>query len=382
MLPEPAHLPGPSVPDGVAPGGAAWDAALAQVVADQRQPALHVQPVVELTAGAVVGYELLARFPRGVVDAPPDAWFAAAQERGVSGRLQARVLRRALRALDALPPNTFLSVNLDPHVVGDDAVLAALASRPRLDRLVVELTEHSRPHDLAVLDRLVADVRERGGLVAVDDAGTGYAGLARLLHLRPDIVKVDRELVSGVDADPVKAAMVSMLGDLAGRMDAWLLTEGIETRAELEVLVRLGVPLGQGYYVGAPSAAMARSVRPEVARQVVAAVDRTARTDQVVSALRPATTTLCPEQPADVLVDEHGRPCRVLDDHAGRRSWQRATCVAPSTPVREAVLRATARPAHERCAPLVCTDGQGRVMGIVTVSDLVVTLASSAPDAR
>ncbi len=358
-----------------------WDAALAQVLGDHASPALHVQPVVELTRGAVAGYEVLARFPRGVVSAPPDAWFAAAQQRGCSGRLQARVLRRALRALDELPPNTFLSVNLDPHVVGDADVLAALASRPRLDRLVVELTEHSRPHDLAVLDRLVADVRGRGGLVAVDDAGTGYAGLARLLHLRPDVVKVDRELVSGIDTDPVKAAMVSMLGDLAGRMDAWLLTEGIETRAELEVLVGLGVPLGQGFYVAPPSPTMGRVVRSEVVGQVVAAVARSAWTDQVMSALRPASTTLEPGRAADVLLDDRGRPSRVLDDHAGRRSWQRATCVAPSTTVREAALRATARPEQERCAPLVCTDERGQVIGIITVSDLVITLARSAPDA-
>ena len=73
-----------------------------------------------------------------------------------------------------------------------------------------------------------------------------------LLALRPDVVKVDRSLVAEVDTDPVKRELLRMLGDLAGRMDGWLLAEGIETVGELEAVSELGVPLGQGYLFGRP----------------------------------------------------------------------------------------------------------------------------------
>ena len=74
-----------------------------------------------------------------------------------------------------------------------------------------------------------------------------------MLAIRPDLVKLDRSLADGVDRDPAKAAVVEMLGALAGRLDAWLLAEGIEREAELETLVGLGVPLAQGYLLARPT---------------------------------------------------------------------------------------------------------------------------------
>ena len=328
-----------------------------------------------------------------MVRAAPDAWYAAADERGLSAVLQARVVRRVVENLPALPGSTFVTVNLDPHLVGEAEIAEALAARPRLDRLVLELTENTRPRDPRLLDALVADLRSRGGMVAVDDAGTGYAGLTRMLRLRADLIKVDRELVAGIDSDPVKQAMVSMLGELAGQMDAWVLCEGIETRGELEVLLEMGVPLGQGYHLGRPAERMALDVAPGVAEHIARARAARRRTDEVVSLARAATTGRTgggrgsaqqgdgDHARADVLLDPAGRPVLVRTEAAGPgdRAWRGATVVASTTSVREAALRAVSRPAADRGVPLVCTDELGAVVGTVTLTDLVVALVRSAP---
>ncbi len=383
----PASAPAPPAPV-EAPAPARWHAALTAVLEDPRQPVLHAQPIVDLAAAQVAGHELLSRFPRDVVDAPPDAWFREAAARGMSATLQARVLRRAFTTLDGFPPHSFVTVNVDPEVVHDDAVVDALLSRPRLDRFVVELTEGSLAHDPAVMASVLDEVRARGAMVAVDDAGSGYAGLNRLLTLRADLVKVDRDLVSGIDADPVKRAMVAMLGELCGQMDAWLLCEGIETAAELEVLLEMGVPLGQGYHLGRPAAAPVAAISADVAVQVYAAAARAAMTGTVAALVRSAATESVaerhsgdgPQRRASVRLDARGRPTHVRDDLpsvAGVQRWRPATVIAPTTSIADAAMRAVSRPPPERTAPMVATDERGLVLGTVTLTDLVVALSRS-----
>jgi EAL domain-containing protein (putative c-di-GMP-specific phosphodiesterase class I) len=74
-----------------------------------------------------------------------------------------------------------------------------------------------------------------------------------VLTLKPDILKVDRAIIRGIDRDRVKSAIVEGLGRMAARLEIPLLAEGIESREELAELERLGVPLGQGYLFGEPS---------------------------------------------------------------------------------------------------------------------------------
>src|SRR3954452_13643824 len=111
------------------------------LLADPEDLSLVFQPIVDLAAATVAGYEALARFP-GV--AGPDAWFAAAAEAGIAAELEALAIHKALAAVPSLPPNTFLTVNVSPHLLGAAPVQHALATRPDLHRVVVELTEHTR----------------------------------------------------------------------------------------------------------------------------------------------------------------------------------------------------------------------------------------------
>ena len=184
------------------------------------------QPIVDLASATVAGYEALSRFPG---TATPDVWFAAAAEVGLGAELEALAIRRAFESLPDLPPNTFLTVNVSPHLLGSAPVAAALAAPPTLRRVVIELTEHMPTPDLAALRAQTAELRGRGALIAIDDAGSGYAGLQQLAEVRPQLVKLDRALVAGADNDPVKAALAEMVGTFTSRIDAWLLAEGIET---------------------------------------------------------------------------------------------------------------------------------------------------------
>src|SRR3954464_5973501 len=275
------------------------------LLADPEDLSLVFQPIVDLAAATVAGYEALARFP-GV--AGPDAWFAAAAEAGIAAELEALAIHKALAVVPDLPADTFLTINVSPHILGSAPVQAALATRPDLRRVVVELTEHTPVHDLAALRRQCDELRARGALIALDDAGSGYSGLQQLAALRPQVVKLDRALVSDADTDPVRVALAEMLGEFAGRIDAWLLAEGIETAAELAAFMRLGVPLGQGWVLGRPSPGFT-PLAPEVVRLVKGQAARGQLTESVASLMRPVRQV---EAGADVGSDGAEPPPAVL----------------------------------------------------------------------
>ena len=174
------------------------------------------QPIIDVERGTVVGFEALARF-RDYPVCDSETWFAAAREHGQLARLAAAALRSALRSRDSLPANSFLTVNLGPDVLDDPEVREALTSQQTLAGLVVELTEHARVDSYAALEPAIERLRSAGAMLAIDDAGSGYAGLTHLLSLRPDIVKLDRVLVSGLQRDEAKRTLVEMMGVLAGR---------------------------------------------------------------------------------------------------------------------------------------------------------------------
>ena len=94
-----------------------------------------------------------------------------------------------------------------------------------------------------------------GVRLAIDDTGAGFASLAHILKLAPDLIKLDRELTSGIDRDPVRCAPGAALVSFASRIGAEIIAEGIETASELEVLRGLGIRYGQGFLLCRPTSA-------------------------------------------------------------------------------------------------------------------------------
>lgn len=216
-----------------------------------RQLSMVFQPIVDLADGTVVGAEALARFPSP--PRPPDVWFADAAAGGMGVALELLAVELAVSQIRRLPAEVHLSVNASAATICDPGlghVLDGVAGH----RVVIELTEHTRVNDysavVAALDRL----RARGVRVAVDDAGAGYAGLQHILLLRPEIIKLDRDLTRGIDRDPARQALASSQVAYAADTGTILVAEGVETTAECAVLRRLGVDWGQGYLFAPPAA--------------------------------------------------------------------------------------------------------------------------------
>ncbi len=325
---------------------------------------LHAQPLVDTTTGEVAGYELLSRFPAAWRVSPQDV-FDAAEVHGVSPQLTRAVLLGALALRDTLPPRTFLTVNCSPSDLTSPLVHDVL-EHADLSRVFVELTESAWPEDECEVLRVTDVIRRQGGRIASDDVGAGYAGLLQLIRLRPDLVKIDREIVRRVDTDPAATALVSMLGDLVGRLDGWLVAEGIESASQLDTVVGLGVPLVQGYYLARPAEPWPSALHQQ---EIVTLGQRLGLRDHLVAYRRDPA-------PDELVLDVQGRVEGVRVPLAsGGHEVARPLTMAPSTTVTEAVLRAMARPAPlERIAPVVLTDATGRQLGVVPVERLVEAL--------
>jgi EAL domain-containing protein (putative c-di-GMP-specific phosphodiesterase class I)/CBS domain-containing protein len=363
------------------PADPAWDALLRRAVQGHGITPVF-QPIVDVRRRVVAGYEALSRFS-GAPGVGPDAWFAAAALRGIVAQLEAATLRAALARRADLPPNCFLTVNVEPESVLDPGVRAVLDAQGRLDGLALEITEH-RPiddpeHFVAALDRF----RAAGALIAVDDAGAGHAGLQQILLLRPGILKLDRALVEGIDYDESKAAMVEMLGLFANRIDAWLLAEGVETLAEARRLEQLGVPLAQGYLYSRPQQPWA-SIDPDTLRSLRELAPSTERSG-LFGLVAPAPT-VPPGHPlasardlvaasrsrVAVTLDEAGRPTGVLtaDSLLAGTTFDPLRVNVHSSPAELARRLATRSPA-DTSTPAVVTDNAGRYLGVVTVERLL-----------
>lgn len=357
-----------------------WPKLIRGVLGKPARLELVFQPIVSLGDATIVGYEALARFP----DTPaitPDRWFAAADDLGRGAELESVVVSRCLELRSTLPPNCFLTVNVSPHLLTEPALANVLLSAGDLAPLVLELTEHQAVRDLHPLISLRDVLAQRGAHIALDDAGSGYSGLHQMATLRPHLIKLDRVLVANIDRDEIKLALAELLGQFAGRLDAWLLAEGVETWGELDAFLRLGVPLGQGYLLGHPAPPWVE-LDPLIAERLRTGNARVHLTEHVASLVE----TIPLEGHEDLVgriglrTDGSGRPAALLlpvPDGAqpGHRASPVSMRVPPSASVIEVAQRLVNRPEGQRFDPLLCIDGDGRALGIVRVERILLRLA-------
>ena len=213
------------------------------------------QPVVDLRSDGVVGHEALSRFRH--VDGPAGV-FAAAARVGRRVELEVLAVRRAVEAAAGLDlDGRFLSVNISPDVAVATEV-ALLLDGPHIapSDVVIEITEQTGVEDYASLTAALDGLRRRGVRLAVDDVGSGFACLTHVHRLLPDLLKIDRYLVAGIQRDPTRRSMVSALVRIAEDTGAVVIAEGIEEAAERSCLLDLGIHLGQGFLLGRPAMAL------------------------------------------------------------------------------------------------------------------------------
>jgi diguanylate cyclase (GGDEF)-like protein/PAS domain S-box-containing protein len=227
----------------------------------------HLQPIHDLSTGAISGFEALMRInhPQKGLLAPAPV-IAVAQENGSIGRIGDIVLETAianLAQLSTVPElaNTYVAVNFSAlqFEPGLSTRIAGLLHRYNIaaNRLVIEITEAILMSDDAQIRNILKVLQNFGCRIALDDFGTGYSSLSYLTRFPVDIIKIDRSFTSSLlEGDPEVCERSRMLVDgicaISHHMDCHVIAEGIESREQAEILTAMGVDFGQGYYYAKP----------------------------------------------------------------------------------------------------------------------------------
>ncbi len=208
------------------------------------------QPVYRTDDGRLMAFEALSRF-RSLPERAPDRWFAEAAEVGLLEELESLAFALALRGLERLDPSIKLTLNLSPSSVLSPSLPRLLEGAP-LGRVVIELTEHAEVPCYGALRAALAPLRARGLRLAIDDVGAGHATFRHVLDLAPELIKLDRSLIAGIDGDSARRALADALTIYGRRIGSEVVAEGVETWGEYAVLKEIGVTRAQGYLLGRP----------------------------------------------------------------------------------------------------------------------------------
>jgi EAL domain-containing protein (putative c-di-GMP-specific phosphodiesterase class I) len=349
-------------------------------------PEIYFQPIIDLRRGAVTGYEALARFPEEMQLAP-EACFQRATQLGRRIELEHMVCGIVLSKRADLPRGCFLTMNLGPDYLLSDLWQELLTTQADLSGVVIEITEETSISSYDEIRERSAQIRTMGGLVAVDDAGAGYASLQHILELRPDFIKLNRHFVRNCHQDRAKSTMIEMMGAAADRLDAWIIAEGVETVPELEELIRIGVPLAQGYLLARPNMRM-QGVNAQVAEDLTrrAEIYRDQTVEPHLSPSAMCSSVRAGEEllkgnevyTAAVVVDRWKHPLSVVQNHpqAGVRILESFTKTQVSSSPHQVLFRALARERAVRLDPVVVINNEGECVGVVEIDHLMSMVLS------
>ncbi len=213
------------------------------------------QPIVSLQTLEVLGMEALGR--HALYDGPVEL-IRMARQADKLWPLEKAFRRSAIASMPKsnFPPLLFLNAEADLTEQEDfeTGFTHGLITEKHLSptRVVFEITERAAIDDPMNFVRILDHYRAQGYRIAIDDFGSGYAGLNRLAALRPDFVKLDMELIRSIDCMTYNQAIIKGIVAMADHVGLKLIAEGIETAAEFQTLMQLGVHYGQGYYIERP----------------------------------------------------------------------------------------------------------------------------------
>ncbi|MFF9119913.1 aminotransferase class I/II-fold pyridoxal phosphate-dependent enzyme [Streptomyces massasporeus] len=236
---------------------------LAQAVADKAF-ALRYQPVVDITAGEVVGFEALVRWPHEQrPPVMPDQFIGLAEETGHIAPLGSWVLENAVSDIvnlqrlpgPARPP--YVSVNVSARQFRDAGFIEQVGealSTPGLEpgSLQLEMTETVLLHRDDRLQTVLATLKDLGVHIAVDDFGTGFSSLRYLRDFPIDVLKIDKSFIDDIARDAQQVALVEGIVRIADTLGLQVIAEGIEDTAQRDLLASMGCRFGQGYLFARP----------------------------------------------------------------------------------------------------------------------------------
>lgn len=213
------------------------------------------QPIFRLEDQSPVGWEFLSRYSNGAFELPEN-FFRLCTERNVLTLVDHACLRAAVNAAMDLPPYARFHLNIFPTTllaVPPEHLLDLFPRPLPADTFCLEISEQQIVGDPSYLLGAVGALRAAGILIAIDDVGFGSSCLESLVLLEPDVMKIDKRCVIGIDRDVNRIAHLRRYVGIARSLGCEIVAEGIETAGELEVVRSLGIEFGQGFFWGQPA---------------------------------------------------------------------------------------------------------------------------------
>jgi EAL domain-containing protein (putative c-di-GMP-specific phosphodiesterase class I) len=219
-----------------------------------RTGALYIDyhPIVITDTKEIFGYEALARGTMRSMRRP-EVMFEVAAQSDMIWELSRLCRNTAIRGMKArLEKGQLLFINVDPHDFTDPAFTEIDMDVPDPSRVVLEITERTAIKDYPKFRGRLKDFRDRGYRFAVDDAGSGYAGLGSIANLEPDFIKLDISLINCIHENFIKQNLVETMVRFANDQGAKVIAEGVELAEEYETVKQLGAHLVQGFFLHPP----------------------------------------------------------------------------------------------------------------------------------
>lgn len=216
---------------------------------------IEYHPIIVTDTEEIYGYEALARGVRRELRSP-EVLFEVAAEANMIWELSRLLRQEAVSGImQRLPEDKFLFLNIDPHDFDDPTFRNLVPEELGIEdpsRIVLEITERTAITDYPRFQQYLKRFREMGFRFAVDDAGSGYAGLGSIANLAPDFIKLDISLISNIDSNFLKQHLVETMVSFAETHGAKVVAEGVERTEEFETVKQLGVHLTQGFLFHRP----------------------------------------------------------------------------------------------------------------------------------
>lgn len=217
------------------------------------------QPIMDLTSGDVHGWEILTRGPENSVLHFPDELFQFASQARLLTRLEFMVVRRAIEEIASrrIREPVFLNVTAVTlsHPLFLAHVLKLLEKHPPLSpqQIYFEITERHEVTNFRAMVDILQTYRKHGFRFAVDDAGSGYSSIQLIGELVPELIKIDKSVIQHVDRIAIKESLLKAFVNAAREIQCELVAEGVEREEEVDVLFRLDIKMGQGFYFAKPN---------------------------------------------------------------------------------------------------------------------------------
>ena len=228
------------------------------------------QPIIDALNGEVFGFEALARIPGSTCFNNIADLFPFAEKIGQLYPIETLCRRQAITSYPTIAQNKeMLFLNINPQVLIDPEFASGHTKKLLIDKglsptdVVLEITERSAIENFSTFRDALDHYRSQGYLIALDDVGAGYSSLQSVAELHPDFLKIDRSLIQGVNADPIKWALLETFVTFSKRIGCRIIAEGVETAEEMRTVVQLGVDYVQGFFVARPTFER-KSINPAV----------------------------------------------------------------------------------------------------------------------